>query len=91
MAHAVVNGVPTVCQCYTQQSTRIETDFAFCNRVVEYGFFDPTIPDRSGSSQRPEAQSPQRPSQPAAQPVVAQPSGGGSLTVVPYQKGQFLW
>jgi len=91
MAHAVVNGVPTVCQCYTQQSTRIETDFAFCNRVVEYGFFDPTIPDRSGGSQRQDAQSTPRPSQPAPQPVVAQPSGGGGLTVVPYQKGQFLW
>ena len=47
MAHAVVNGTPTVCQCYTQQSTRVETDFAFCMRVVENGFFDPTLPDRS--------------------------------------------
>ncbi|TKD46224.1 zonular occludens toxin domain-containing protein [Azotobacter chroococcum] len=46
MATAVVNGEPTVCQCYTQQGTRFKTDFQFCQNVVDYGFFDSTIPDR---------------------------------------------
>lgn len=47
MATAVVNGVETVCQCYTQQGTRVETEFAFCAGVVNRGYFDPAIPDRS--------------------------------------------
>lgn len=46
MATAVVNGVPTVCQCYTQQGTRVDTDFQFCATAVERGYFDPAIPDR---------------------------------------------
>ncbi len=91
MAHAVVNGTPTVCQCYTQQSTRVETDFAFCKRVVENGFFDPTLPDRSASGRTQQVQSAQPAAMPASQPVAGQPVNGPSLTVVPYQKGQFLW
>lgn len=91
MAHAVVNGTPTVCQCYTQQSTRVETDFAFCKRVVENGFFDPTLPDRSASGRTQQVQSAQSAAMPASQPVAVQPVNGPSLTVVPYQKGQFLW
>lgn len=50
MPSALVNGVPTVCQCYTQQATRVQTDFRFCMDMVEYGHFDPSIPDR-GSMQ----------------------------------------
>ncbi|MEX5452443.1 zonular occludens toxin, partial [Stutzerimonas stutzeri] len=91
MAHAVVNGTPTVCQCYTQQSTRVETDFAFCMRVVENGFFDPTLPDRSTSAQTQHAQNAPPPTMPPAHAAAVQPAGGPNLTVVPYQKGQFLW
>jgi len=91
MAHAVVNGTPTVCQCYTQQSTRVETDFAFCMRVVENGFFDPTLPDRSGGERTQQVQNSQPPAMQAARPGAAQPAGGTNLTVVPYQKGQFVW
>ncbi len=91
MAHAVVNGTPTVCQCYTQQSTRVETDFAFCMRVVENGFFDPTLPDRSPSAQTQHARNTPPPTTPPAHAAAVQPAGGPNLTVVPYQKGQFLW
>lgn len=91
MAHAVVNGTPTVCQCYTQQSTRVETDFAFCKRVVENGFFDPTLPDRSARERTQQIQNAPPPAMQASQPMAAQPVNGPSLTVVPYQKGQFLW
>jgi hypothetical protein len=91
MAHAVVNGTPTVCQCYTQQSTRVATDFEFCQRVVENGFFDPTLPDRSAGSQPPQIQQARQPALPPSQPVASESSGGTRLTVVPYQKGRFLW
>jgi len=91
MAHAVVNGTPTVCQCYTQQSTRVETDFAFCMRVVENGFFDPTLPDRSTGERTQQVQNSQPPTMQAARPGAAQPASGTNMTVVPYQKGQFLW
>lgn len=52
MPSAIVNGKPTVCQCYSQQATRIDTDFQFCMSVVERGFFDPTIPDRMSQQSR---------------------------------------
>lgn len=38
----VHNGEDTVCQCYTQQSTRMATSFEFCMSVVENGYFDDT-------------------------------------------------
>lgn len=91
MAHAVVNGTPTVCQCYTQQSTRVETDFAFCMRVVENGVFDPTLPDRSTGERTQQVQTSPPPAMQASRPVTTHPASGASLTVVPYQKGQFLW
>lgn len=91
MAHAVVNGTPTVCQCYTQQSTRVETDFAFCMRVVENGVFDPTLPDRSTGERTQQVQNSPPPAMQASRPVTTHPASGASLTVVPYQKGQFLW
>lgn len=91
MAHAVVNGTPTVCQCYTQQSTRVETDFAFCMRVVENGVFDPTLPDRSTGERTQQVQNSPPPAMQAARPIATQPAGGTNMTVVPYQKGRFLW
>lgn len=90
MAHAVVNGRQTVCQCYTQQATRVETDFDFCMGVVERGYFDPTIPDRSAQ---------QAYQQQAVEPVAAdsvafrdQPDQPRTaVAVIPYEKGRFLW
>lgn len=89
MASAVVNGKPTVCQCYTQQGTRVGTDFAFCSNVVENGYFDPSIADRSSQRepmQQPQQQQPYKPHQPPG-PVEQKPA----VTVIQYEKGRFLW
>ena len=96
MPSAVVNGVGTVCQCYTQQATRVKTDFSFCANVVAYGYFDPSIADR-GPSQDSSRDISQRPLQQLAvtsngQPVHPSPLGQQQgLTIVPYEKGKFLW
>lgn len=89
MASAVVNGKPTVCQCYTQQGTRVGTDFAFCSNVVENGYFDSSIPDRSqqhAQLQQPSLQPSQQPERPLG-PTEQKPT----VTVVQYEKGRFLW
>ena len=89
MASAVVNGKPTVCQCYTQQGTRVGTDFSFCSNVVENGYFDPSIPDRSvqhAQMQQPSLQPSQQPQLPLG-PTEQKPT----VTVVQYEKGRFLW
>lgn len=92
MASATVNGKQTVCQCYTQQATKVATDFAFCMNVVENGYFDPAIADRSlqsldGGQQHggniPSQSYQPEPAQPQQQPSV--------VTVVGYDKGRFLW
>lgn len=94
MPSAVVNGKPTVCQCYTQQATRFQTDFSFCMDVVERGYFDPTRVDSNSqgqyqAQQSPHSQQPQIQSQP---PVNSQPQQPGAVvTVVGYEKGRFLW
>ncbi|MEV1347910.1 zonular occludens toxin, partial [Pseudomonas aeruginosa] len=36
------NGRVMVCQCYTQQVTRMHTTFEFCMDVVNNGYFDDT-------------------------------------------------
>jgi zona occludens toxin len=86
---ATVNGRPTVCQCYTQQGTKVKTDFRFCLDVVENGYFDPAIPDRTQPeySQSTAAQPPNSP--PSQTPSQPQPSNG--VTIVTYEKGRFLW
>jgi len=90
MASAVVNGKPTVCQCYTQQGTRIATDFAFCNQIVENGYFDSSVPDRGQHSQALQQQLPKQPVQ-TYQSKSADKPPSTAVTVVPYEKGQFLW
>lgn len=67
MASAVVNGTPTVCQCYTQQATRVKTDFQFCMNMVQYGHFDPSIPDRGVQQKDQGIQPPGPDSLPASQ------------------------
>lgn len=42
-----LNGLPTTCQCYTQQGTRYGTSFDFCMKASTDGYFDPAIADRS--------------------------------------------
>lgn len=77
MPHATVNGRQTVCQCYTQQGTRVQTDFAFCLQAVDYGYFDPTLPDRGAGlpavQGQPQAPKPATAPKPSA-PTVAQNS-----------------
>lgn len=84
MPSALVNGVETVCQCYTQQGTRVDTDFQFCARVVDRGYFDPAVPDRGQDHRQLQPQSVASHQQPqgAAQP---------QLTVVGSGKPGHLW
>ncbi|ARS50385.1 zonular occludens toxin [Ectopseudomonas mendocina] len=86
---AMVNGKPTVCQCYTQQGTKVQTEFRFCLNIVENGYFDPAIPDRTqpeyGQGTAAQSSSPP-PAQTSSQP---QPNNG--VTIVTYEKGRFLW
>lgn len=83
-----VNGKPTVCQCYTQQGTKVRTDFQFCIDVVDNGYFDSAIPDRSTGT--PGAQYPIQPQSRAVELPVDQKQPW-SVTVVPHEKGRFLW
>lgn len=90
MPSAVVNGKPTVCQCYTQQATRVKTDFKFCLNMVEYGHFDPSIPDRGGinSISLGDQDQPVYGSESLPEPVSEQ---GPRLTIVNSGKPGILW
>lgn len=91
MSSAVVNGKPTVCQCYTQQATRFSTDFAFCASAVDNGYFDPAIPDR-GSEQQQGQQNQVYQAEATGRPSIQpEQSSGQPYTVVSYEKGKFLW
>ena len=93
MPSATVNGKQTVCQCYTQQATRVATDFAFCMNVVENGYFDPAIADRSLQALDGIPQQNKAPKQFSSgqQPETLQQSPPTAVTVVEYEKGRFLW
>lgn len=82
-----IDGLPTTCQCYTQQGTRYATDFDFCLQASIEGYFDPAVPDRNGQGmQFQQARPAQQVSfQPQSQPVAA------PVTVTNYNKGRFLW
>ncbi|WFC62647.1 zonular occludens toxin [Pseudomonas sp. REST10] len=79
------------CRCNTQQGTRAVVSFESCMAYVNEGAFDPAKPDRLPPP--PEGQ--MMPGQPPAlygdstQPQ--QPANGTRVTVVPHQKGRFLW
>lgn len=45
-----INGLPTTCQCYTQQGTRYDTSFDFCHKASTDGYFDSAIADRGAPS-----------------------------------------
>ncbi|MCP1643006.1 hypothetical protein J2T41_002625 [Pseudomonas citronellolis] len=81
------------CQCYTQQGTKVVAGFDFCLAVARDGYFDPTLPDRNaGLDQRMAQQPPQQPYN--APPSAASPGQyyqGTRVTVVPYERGEFLW
>ncbi|MCQ4323052.1 zonular occludens toxin domain-containing protein [Stutzerimonas stutzeri] len=81
----------TGCRCNTQQGTLLEVSFEFCMTVVQYGYFDPTKPDR-GSLQDQKRNNQVPASQPVASPRQIQDEAQGPrFTRVPYEKGQFLW
>lgn len=80
------------CQCYTQQATKFATSFEFCLSVARNGYFDPTLPDRgTGPDARTAQPSPPPPIYPSAQPTASNEPGGPTVTVIPYEKGKFLW
>jgi len=82
------------CQCYTQQATKFSTSFEFCMAVARNGYFDPTVPDRgTGPDGRLAQQSPPMQAltiDPSQQPINAD-FGGPRVTVIPHEKGEFLW
>lgn len=86
---ATVNGRPTVCQCYTQQGTKVQTDFRFCLDIVENGYFDPAIADRT-QPEYGQGAAAQSPSPPPVQ-THSQPQPNNGVTIVTYEKGRFLW
>lgn len=80
------------CQCYTQQATKFATSFEFCLSVARNGYFDPTLPDRgTGPDARMAQPSPPPPIYPSAQPAASNEPSGPTVTVIPYEKGKFLW
>ncbi|MBV7582146.1 zonular occludens toxin [Pseudomonas sp. PDM33] len=80
------------CQCYTQQATKFATSFDFCISVARNGYFDPTLLDRgTGPDARMAQPSPPPPSYPTAQPTASSEASGPTVTVIPYEKGKFLW
>lgn len=88
-----VDGVPTTCQCYTQQATRVETSFGFCLNAVNRGYFDNTRPAYAAAGLQ--GGSMASPSGPAVFPssgsLQPHPSQAPYVDVVEYEKGQFLW
>lgn len=82
------------CQCYTQQGSKYATKFEFCLSVAKDGYFDPSIPDRGGPQDQRMAQQ-QTPAQPLPENTSQQASSadysGPRVTVIPHQKGEFLW
>ena len=88
-----INDSLTTCQCYTQQGTRVATEIDFCLSVVDTGYFDPSIPDRSGQDRGGNSYRDQQPSQAAssAQFQSAAAEQSSPVTVTNYQKGRFLW
>ncbi|MEH6539409.1 zonular occludens toxin domain-containing protein [Halopseudomonas sp.] len=85
-----VDGVPTTCQCYTQQATRVETSFGFCLNAVNRGYFDNTRPDRITAQMQQPVQS--IPASPGAPGAFAPPAESTPyITVVEYEKGRFTW
>tara|TARA_R110000751_G_scaffold82220_3_gene165511 strand:- start:3981 stop:5186 length:1206 start_codon:yes stop_codon:yes gene_type:complete len=87
-----VDGVPTSCQCYTQQVTRVETSFGFCLTAANKGYFDNTRPAyNTNQNMMPPQAAGMNISNPSNQPAPAQLSQSPRITVVEYEKGQFLW
>lgn len=72
-----IGGMPTTCQCYTQQGTRYDTSFEFCHKASTDGYFDSAIADR-GSSNGQFQQAPQ--AQPQAQQATYMPAQQQPIT-----------
>jgi hypothetical protein len=94
----VYGGVKTSCVCYTQQVTKADVGFLFCMNAAKHGYFDNTIPDSQPQisqgmvGQQTSFQPPQQQFHTGygdgGQPITQEST---RVTVVPYQKGQFLW
>jgi zona occludens toxin len=50
--YCVINETKGLCQCYTQQVTRVSTSQEFCIDVAHLGFFDPGVPDLDSREKR---------------------------------------
>ncbi|WP_282338473.1 zonular occludens toxin domain-containing protein [Pseudomonas sp. PS02288] len=97
MSVGYIEGRVSVCQCYTQQGTRVASEFEFCAAVASGGYFDASVPDRNtaqvgggGFRQQQEPASVGGSAQfqaVSSQPVVSQ----ARVSVVPYEKAKFLW
>ena len=85
-----VDGVPTTCQCYTQQATRVETSFGFCLNAVNRGYFDNTRPDRM-TAQMQQLGAPAAPAVSSPGILTAPSQPAPYITVVEYEKGRFTW
>jgi zona occludens toxin len=89
---STVDGVPTSCQCYTQQVTRVETSFGFCLHAATSGYFDNTRPSYNvNQGMMPNQPAGMAASNPNLQPAPAQLDQNPRITVVEYEKGKFLW
>lgn len=95
----VYGGIQTSCVCYTQQVTKADVGFLFCMNAAKNGYFDPTLPDRQSAEnaqgfngqQRMIGHTPSIQQNTIQQPDYYSEPTGSRVTVVPYQKGQFLW
>lgn len=91
LAIGYVKGRIHGCRCNTQQGTRAVVSFDACMAYVQEGAFDPAKPDRLANlppdGQRVLGQQ----SAPSAYPDLAQQPQQAPITIVPHQKGRFLW
>jgi len=73
-----IGGMPTTCQCYTQQGTRYDTSFDFCHKASTDGYFDSAIADRGAPAgqlqQAPQVQAQQATYMPPQQQPIARAS-----------------
>ena len=91
MQSGVIKGKETVCQCYTQQGTRVNTDLEYCLTAVERGIFDPAVPDRGSQLNQQSQRSEPLPQGMASAAPEPRQQQGSAVRVVPYEKGRFLW
>ncbi|WP_296275431.1 zonular occludens toxin domain-containing protein [Pseudomonas sp. UBA7530] len=85
-----IGGMPTTCQCYTQQGTRYSTSFDFCLSASTDGYFDPAIADRGPGNMQVQQQ-PQIQQASYQAPVNAPVAESVPITVVGSSKPGWNW